>query len=164
MASDAVIAADPAAAAVVDVPRDTGTLGVQAKVQRVLHVHFPRCDGADIHQGDARTPGRCGCEGKQHSYLLPELGALLYTFYPEAYEELCVSIGNPSYEKLGRCVQDIEGVPLTLGLRAINGKRVRNAILGVRRRLSDARRPTVRPDTRGVCGVLRSDLEDARLR
>ena len=120
---------------------------MQACIQHVLDVHFPRCIGANVHQGDARTPGRCGCEGKQHSFLLPELGALLYTFHPQAYMELCGSIGNPSYEKLGQCVQEIEGVSLTLALRAINGTRVRNAILGVRRRLSDARRLTLRPNT-----------------
>lgn len=94
------------------------------------------CAGEDVFQGDAHTPGRCGCEGEQHSYLLPSLGALMHTFFPEIYSKVCGSIGNPSYEKLGRCVCEVEGVQLTLGLRAVNGTRVRNAILGVRSLLS----------------------------
>ena len=101
-------------------------------VRRVLEAHFPRCPGTDVVQGDARTPGRCGCPGEQHAYLLPELGALLFCFNPDVYSQVCGSIGNPSYDLLGRCVQAIEGTPLTLGLRAVNKSRVRNAVFGVR--------------------------------
>jgi len=102
-------------------------------VRRVLEAHFPRCPGTDVVQGDARTPGRCGCPGEQHAYLLPELGALLFCFNPDVYSQVCGSIGNPSYDLLGRCVQAIEGTPLTLGLRAVNKSRVRNAVFGRRR-------------------------------
>ena len=107
------------------------TLQVDA-VRRVLEAHFPRCPGTDVFQGDAQTPGRCGCRGEQHAYLLPEVGALLFCFNPDVYSKVCGSIGNPSYEILGPCVQAVEGTPLTLTLRAVNKIRRHNAVFGVR--------------------------------
>jgi len=104
-----------------------------ATVHRLLDAHFPRCDGTVVVQGDAETKGTCGCEGLQHWYSPAEVAALLFAFFPDVYAELCGSVGNPSFENLNRCLQQIEGQPLWLGRdsqRRINRKVVRNAILG----------------------------------
>ena len=101
-----------------------------AAVRQVLDGHFPRCKGTVV-QGDNNTRGICGCEGTQHWYSPAAVAALLFTFYPSVYVELCGSVGKPIYEKLNRCLQQIEGEPLWLGRdsqRRINREAVRNAI------------------------------------
>ena len=69
--------------------------------------------------------------GEQHAYTLAELSAVLYTLHKDTHAELCGSITNCDYKALGRCVQEAEGMALVLGQRKVNGKAVRNAILGV---------------------------------
>jgi len=127
-------------------------------VHRLLDAHFPRCDGTVVVQGDAETKGTCGCEGLQHWYSPAEVAALLFAFFPDVYAELCGSVGNPSFENLNRCLQQIEGQPLWLGRdsqRRINRKVVRNAILGVRRQEQHAARAT-HGATKPLCVAQRS--------
>ena len=102
-----------------------------AAVRKVLDSHFPRCAGTNVVQGDKKTPGTCGCDGRQHWYTPSEVAAIVFTFYPDIHAQLCGSISNPNPEHLSQCLQEIEGEVLTLSQRRINGKPVQKAILGV---------------------------------
>ena len=107
---------------------------IQKAIEEVLDAHFPRCGGTDVFQGEGKKKGRCGCRGTQHSFLLPELSALLYTFRPDVHRKVFDSVGCQEYKKLSQFVASIDGQDLKLKQRTVNGQPgIRNAIFGVRR-------------------------------